>query len=48
MTRWKAAGIALLALVSAAIFASYLRPDMVASFANAMMALCGFPIQASP
>jgi len=34
--------------VFAAIFASYLRPDMVVSFANAVMALCGFPTQASP
>jgi hypothetical protein len=48
MTWWKAAGIALLALVSAAVFASYLRPDMVVSFANAVMALCGFPTQTSP
>jgi len=45
---WKAAGVALLALASAAVFAAYLRPDMVLSFTNAVMALCGFPVQASP
>ena len=42
MTRWKIAGLALLALASAVVFASYLRPDMVLSFAGAVMALCGF------
>ena len=41
-------GIALLALVSAAVFAAYLHPDMVLSFTNAVMALCGFPPQPSP
>jgi hypothetical protein len=45
---WKAAGVLLLALVCAAIFAAYLRPDMVLSFASAVMALCGFPPQSSP
>ena len=39
---WKAAGIALLVLASAAVFAAYLRPDMVVTFTNAFMALCGF------
>ncbi len=39
---WKATGIALLVLASAAAFAAYLRPDMVLNFANAVMALCGF------
>ncbi len=45
---WKAAGVALLVLVSAAVFAAYLRPDMVLTFTNAFMALCGFPVSASP
>lgn len=39
---WRAGGIALLALISAAIFAGYLRPDMAVSFANALLAMCGF------
>ena len=39
---WRLGGIALLALASAAVFAAYLRPDMVLSFTNAVMALCGF------
>ena len=39
---WRAGGIALLALVSAAIFAAYLRPDMAVSFTNALLAMCGF------
>lgn len=39
---WKAAGVVLLVLVSAAVFAAYLRPDMVVTFSNAFMALCGF------
>jgi len=39
---WKATGIALLVLASAASFAAYLRPDMVLNFTNAVMALCGF------
>jgi len=39
---WRAGGIALLALASAAIFASYLQPDMVLTFTNAVMVLCGF------
>lgn len=42
MTAWKWAGVAVLALASAGIFASYLRPDMVVSFANAVLAMCGF------
>ena len=42
MSAWKWAGLAALALVSAAIFASYLRPDMAVSFANALLAMCGF------
>lgn len=42
MTAWKWAGLALLALASAVIFASYLRPDMVVSLANAFLAYCGF------
>ena len=33
---WKAAGIALLAFVSAAVFSAYLRPDMVAAFGDVM------------
>jgi hypothetical protein len=45
---WKIAGVALLALACAAVFAAYLRPDMVLSFTNAVMVLCGFPPQASP
>ena len=45
---WKIAGVALLALACAAVFAAYLRPDMVLSFTNAVMALCGFPPPASP
>lgn len=36
---WKASGGALLALVTAAAFMAYLRPDMLVSFANAVM-LC--------
>ena len=48
MTVWKAAGLALLVLASAVLFAAYLSPDMVLSFANAVMALCGFPAQPSP
>jgi hypothetical protein len=39
---WKAGGIALLAIVSAGVFAAYTRPDMVLTFATAVMALCGF------
>ena len=39
---WRAGGVALLALASAVVFASYLRPDMVVSFANAFLAYCGF------
>lgn len=42
MNAWKWAGVAVLALASAAIFASYLRPDMVVSFGNAFLAMCGF------
>lgn len=42
MSAWKWAGVALLALASALVFASYLRPDMAVSFANALLALCGF------
>ncbi len=42
MTRWQIAGFALLALASAVLFASYLRPDMVLSFTSAVMARCGF------
>lgn len=45
---WKVAGALLLALACAAIFAAYLRPGMVLSFASAVMALCGFPPAASP
>jgi hypothetical protein len=45
---WRIAGVLLLALACAAVFAAYLRPDMVLSFAGAVMALCGFPPQASP
>ena len=45
---WKIAGVALLALACAAVFAAYLRPDMVLSFANPVMVLCGFAPQASP
>lgn len=45
---WKVAGGVLLALACAAVFAAYLRPDMVLSFASAVMALCGFPPQTSP
>lgn len=43
MTAWKIAGVALIAVASALTFAAYLRPDMVLSFAAAVMALCGFP-----
>lgn len=39
---WRAAGLTVLALACAALFAAYLRPDMVVSFSNAVMALCGF------
>lgn len=39
---WRAGGVALLAVASAAVFAAYLRPDMVLNFTNAVMALCGF------
>ena len=39
---WKAGGIALLAVASAGVFAAYLRPDMVLTFATAVMVLCGF------
>lgn len=39
---WRAGGVVLLVAVSAAVFAAYLRPDMVVSFAGAVMALCGF------
>lgn len=42
MNAWKWAGVAVLALASAAIFAAYLRPDMVVSFGNALLAMCGF------
>ncbi len=42
MTAWKIAGLALLAVASAAVFAAYLRPDMVVTFTNAVMVLCGF------
>jgi hypothetical protein len=42
VSAWKAAGLALLALASAAVFAAYLRPDMVVTFTNAVMVLCGF------
>lgn len=31
---WKAAGVALLAVVSAAVFSAYLRPDMFIAFAD--------------
>lgn len=41
---WKVAGVVLLALASAAVFAAYLRPDMVVTLGNAFMALCGFPV----
>ncbi len=39
---WKVAGVVLLALASAAVFAAYLRPDMLVSFTNSVIALCGF------
>ena len=42
MNARKWVGLALLALASAVIFAWYLRPDMVVSFSNALIALCGF------
>jgi len=42
MNAWKWAGLALLAVASAAIFAAYLRPDTTISLANAFLALCGF------
>lgn len=45
---WKVAGALLLAFACAAIFAAYLRPDMVLTFASAVMALCGFPPPPSP
>ena len=36
---WTTAGIALLALLSAAAFSAYLRPDMLVSFGE-LMAFC--------
>jgi hypothetical protein len=33
---WKAAGVVLLAFVSAAAFSAYLRPDMLVSFGDIM------------
>ena len=36
---WMAAGVALFAVVTAAAFAAYLRPDMVVTFAD-FMAFC--------
>ena len=36
---WKAAGVVLLAFVSAAAFSAYLRPDMLVSFGD-IMAFC--------
>jgi hypothetical protein len=36
---WKAAGLALLAAVSGAVFAAYLRPDMLVSVWNVVL-LC--------
>ena len=36
---WMAAGVVLLAFVSAAAFSAYLRPDMLVSFAD-LMAFC--------
>lgn len=41
MSAWKWLGLAVLAGVSAAIFAAYLRPDAVISLSNAFLALCG-------
>jgi hypothetical protein len=34
---WKASGAALLALVAATAFMGYFRPEMLVSFANAVM-----------
>jgi len=42
MNAWKWLGLALLAAVSAVIFAAYLRPDNLVSLSNAFLALCGF------
>lgn len=42
MNAWKWLGLALLAAVSAVIFAAYQRPDTVVSVTNAFLALCGF------
>ena len=36
---WTAAGVVLLALVTAAAFSAYLRPDMLVSFGD-LMAFC--------
>ena len=36
---WTAAGVALLALLTAATFSAYLRPDMLVQFGN-LMAFC--------
>ena len=33
---WKAAGVALFAFATAAVFSAYLRPDMLVSFADIM------------
>jgi len=39
---WKVAGVALLIVTCAAVFAAYLRPDMVVTLGSAFIALCGF------
>ena len=39
---WKVAGVVLMALACAVVFAAYLRPDMVITYASAFAALCGF------
>ncbi|MDA1118849.1 MAG: hypothetical protein O2979_12805 [Proteobacteria bacterium] len=39
---WKVAGVALLVVACAAVFAAYLRPDMVVTYASAFAAFCGF------
>jgi hypothetical protein len=42
MNAWQWVGLAVLAAVSAVIFAAYQRPDTMVSLTNAFLALCGF------
>jgi hypothetical protein len=41
MNAWKWLGLAVLAGVSAALFAAYQSPQAVVSLSNAFLALCG-------